>query len=122
MIGPPDDMQRMIMDPRYAGLGGYPRIVEDDLWIRNNAKVLQEIGAAHYFAAQCAIIQPDKAHDPALIRTWVDVNISLLKEAGSREKFLTNFLADARREAATWDLAPASVDEQVFSDVNRKLH
>lgn len=36
------DVKGMVMSPIYAGVGPYPRLMPEELWVRANAKLLKE--------------------------------------------------------------------------------
>ena len=44
----PNDVQRTLMDPRAAGVGGFPAIVDDAAWVAANVKLIESVGADTY--------------------------------------------------------------------------
>ena len=40
----PDDVQEMLTNPVYAGVGPYPAIVEEEVWLKSNVRLIEEIG------------------------------------------------------------------------------
>ena len=40
----PDDVQEMLTNPAYAGVGPYPAIVEEEVWLKSNVRLIEEIG------------------------------------------------------------------------------
>lgn len=119
----PNDVHRLIMDPRYAGVAEFPRIIEDDMWARNNAKLLQEVGAKTYFEAQASLIRPAMAGDRSFASQWVNASVAALKASSSREAYFTKFLETVRSVPGYVDgMGEITAAEQAFRDVNRKLH
>lgn len=43
-----DDVQNILMDPRTMGIGGFPRVVDDQRWIAANVKQISEMGPKRY--------------------------------------------------------------------------
>lgn len=41
----PDDVQKMLTNPVYAGVGPCPAIVEEEVWLESNVRLIEEIGA-----------------------------------------------------------------------------
>jgi hypothetical protein len=43
-----DQVKNVVTDPRYTGMGPFEQIVPEDVWIANNVKVIDEVGAEAY--------------------------------------------------------------------------
>jgi hypothetical protein len=42
----PEAVKGIIVNPIYTGLGPFPRLVQDDAWVRGCARMIEEEGAA----------------------------------------------------------------------------
>ena len=40
----PDAVRRILVNPIYAGVGPFPRLVQDDTWVRGCARMIDEEG------------------------------------------------------------------------------
>lgn len=43
-----NDVQRVISDPRTAGVGGWPAIISENDWVAANVRMIAEMGADRY--------------------------------------------------------------------------
>jgi len=40
-----DDVLEVLVNPVYTGVGEYPRMVSDEMWVKAVSKIIQDIGA-----------------------------------------------------------------------------
>ena len=45
---PPEAVKGILVNPIYAGVGPFPRLVEDAAWVRACAKLIQKEGAQQF--------------------------------------------------------------------------
>jgi hypothetical protein len=45
---PPEAVKGILVNPIYAGVGPFPRLVEDALWVRACAKLIEEEGSQQF--------------------------------------------------------------------------
>lgn len=43
-----NDVRKLIINPVYAGVGEYPAIISDELWLSGNVALLREIGPRRF--------------------------------------------------------------------------
>lgn len=46
-----DDVEKVLVNPIYTGLGPFPRLIEDELWIKAAARNIKQMGAEKFFRA-----------------------------------------------------------------------
>jgi hypothetical protein len=44
----PEEVKGILVNPIYTGVGPFPRLVEDDAWVRACAKLIEEEGAQQF--------------------------------------------------------------------------
>src|SRR6516165_3914821 len=44
----PEAVRGILVNPIYAGVGPFPRLVQDDAWVRAGAKLIEEEGAEQF--------------------------------------------------------------------------
>lgn len=47
----PDDVLKILVNPIYTGMGPYPSIITEEVWIQANIKAIKELGAEVYLHA-----------------------------------------------------------------------
>lgn len=89
----PDDVEKVLLDPRYAGALGYPAIIDQEAWIKANVRLMQEKGVASYCASLVALLRDVDADTAA----WIEANPP--RVGVPREAFLARVLEVLRRPA-----------------------
>jgi hypothetical protein len=51
MAWTPDDVRRVLVNPIYAGIGSFPKVVEREDWIQAATRMINEIGARKFLEA-----------------------------------------------------------------------
>ncbi len=59
----PADVEAVLIDPRTVGVGGYPAIVTDDVWLRVNRKMIKELGPHKYLSRLLRVLRDPSAPD-----------------------------------------------------------
>jgi hypothetical protein len=68
-----EDVRRVLANPIYVGMGPFPAVAEEDLWIKGNVRRMEEEGIQETFAFILKMFQesvPDL--DPPEPDTYVD--------------------------------------------------
>jgi hypothetical protein len=52
-----DDVARMLVNPIYAGIGPYPAIIEDEVYVQAAKNVIQEKGIDFFLRTQLAVLR-----------------------------------------------------------------
>jgi len=52
-----EDVEAMLVNPIYVGIGPFPRIVEDDLYIQAAKKMITDNGADHFLRVMLSALR-----------------------------------------------------------------
>jgi hypothetical protein len=52
-----EDVVKMLMDPRYTGMGDHERLISDEQWVEAQVKLLKQEGARNYMKKMLTLLR-----------------------------------------------------------------
>ena len=93
------EVRRILSNPIYVGIGPFPAIIAEDLWIRAQVRLVEEHGVRPRLRAIRTALHESLGYQlPRLAtRTWLDESYSAVATEGL-EAFLRRFIAQVRAD------------------------
>src|SRR5262245_57539813 len=95
------DVRHILSNPIYVGIGRFPRLIADDLWIRAQVRLVAEYGVRPRLRAIRTALHESLGYQlPSLMApAWLDESYRAVATEGL-EAFLRRFIAQVRVEVA----------------------
>lgn len=93
------DIRRMLSNPIYTGIGPFPRLVDDDTWIKAQARSVADQGARRTLTTIRNTLHEALGRKVSCIShsTWINDSIPRIETEGA-ERFFRRLLSELRAE------------------------